>query len=115
MRFIGVCGGRNFDNRHLLARTMMDLGVDSFDVVVQGGANGADRLAKEWHESNNSGVAITVHANWNHQGKAAGFKRNGVIAALPLTFLVAFPGGNGTANMVALAKRRGIDVIEVQP
>ena len=82
------------------------------DVIVHGGARGADLLSGVWAEENHFQV-IEVPALWSH-GKGAGFARNEVIASLPLRLLIAFPGGNGTADMVRRAKAHGIEVLEAK-
>jgi YspA, cpYpsA-related SLOG family len=113
MTFVGVTGGRDYDNV-LFVRSILGQHFKLTDVLVQGGANGADALAKSWAEDHGHEV-VTAHANWKFRGKSAGHRRNAVIAALPLRLLIAFPGGAGTTGMVKLARAKGIEVLEVAP
>lgn len=78
--------------------------------VVQGGAKGADALARYWCASN--GVpCITIAAQWERYSKRAGSIRNGwMIDLVQVAFVIAFPGGAGTADMCRQAKAKGIKV-----
>ena len=109
MRYL-ICGGRDFQDRNWLYSEM-----DSYpDVtyVIQGGAKGADRLASEWAESRQIPQAV-YFADWKLFGRAAGPIRNKrMLEEGKPDVVVAFPGGNGTANMVAQAKKAGIKVYE---
>lgn len=90
-------------NEVLCARVALD------DVIVEGEARGADLLAAEWAIKTGTNL-IRVPANWARHGKGAGFRRNAVIASLPIAELIAFPGGNGTADMIKRARQKGISV-----
>lgn len=115
MNFVGVCGGRDFTKASVVFEALDRLLLPD-DVVVHGGATGADGLAKVWCLRRGRNYA-EVPALWKKpDGKldrSAGHRRNAVIAALPLRLLVAFPGGPGTASMVEMARDRGIPVAEV--
>lgn len=112
MTFVGVCGGREFADSFLVSRTL-DAHVRRGYVVVHGGAPGADSLADSWARCWGRGL-IRVPALWESFGKCAGFRRNAIIAALPLRLLIAFPGGAGTADMVERARSKGIPIIEAK-
>lgn len=44
-----VCGGRDFSDTALLARTLNDLSrTEIVDCIIEGGARGADRMAGYW-------------------------------------------------------------------
>lgn len=105
-----VCGGRAYRDKAFLDKFLSDflISVD-FDVLIEGGALGADRLAREWAMRTGVHVA-TVNAKWNH-GKGAGSSRNRAMLALKPGYVVAFPGGRGTQNMMAQAERAGVRVI----
>ncbi len=106
-----VTGGRDFYDSALLNKTLDFINPD---VVVEGGALGADRLALEWAHNNNKKV-ITVKALWSVNGKAAGPLRNGeMLRSHPDAILVAFPGGRGTANCVRQAKEMSRLVFKVE-
>jgi hypothetical protein len=104
-----VCGGRNYHDKAILFATLDKL--DAVDIVIQGGALGADALASIWAYERGVHCA-TVPALWSRYGKAAGAFRNRAMLALAPELVVAFPGGKGTASMVTLAKAHGIAVIE---
>lgn len=82
-------------------------------LIVQGGASGADSLAKRYAKINLI-ECVTVEADWNKHGKAAGPLRNKkMLEMYPDALVVAFPGGRGTTNCVTTAKVLGLDVMEV--
>lgn len=80
--------------------------------VVHGGAAGADRLADNWADKRN--VAITAYAI--RRPGEDGFQRNArMLREEPkIDLVVAFPGNNGTADMVKRARKAGLYVIEVK-
>ena len=81
-------------------------------IIIEGGARGADAAAWDFAVIN-----FTRHmqfkANWKRFGKAAGHFRNTqmLVDGKP-DLVIAFPGGEGTANMVSQAKADGVPVIE---
>lgn len=112
MRII-VCGGRGYHDReavfgalHYLAETYGWL------TIIEGGAKGADRLAREWALLCYHGL-VTIEAEWNALGSAAGSLRNEkmIISGKP-DGVVAFPGGPGTADMKRRAAQHGLPVWE---
>lgn len=105
-----VCGGRNW---HDLAatRSALDQLPHRPTIVIHGGARGADQLAGNWAVENGIHMA-RVDALWNEYGKSAGMRRNIVMLELRPDYCVAFPGGNGTADMVGLCMRENIPVWE---
>jgi UDP-N-acetylmuramoylalanine-D-glutamate ligase len=115
-----VCGGRDYCDYHEFDRRMDDLyswlgeGEDFGLTVIQGGAKGADFLAKGWAKS--LGFPCTEFpADWKKHGKAAGAIRNQqMLDEGKPDLVVAFPGGNGTKDMVSRARKAGIEVIEVE-
>lgn len=110
-----VCGARGFDDRKLLGRTLAQLHEAApIALVISGGAPGADRLAESW--ANHRHIPLCVFpANWHHEGKSAGPKRNQRMLDFGRPDLVvAFPGGPGTADMKAKARAAGVKVIEIQ-
>jgi hypothetical protein len=73
------------------------------DTIIEGGARGVDRFAREW--ANREGVAVeTYEADWEHLGRRAGVARNMEMARANPTLVLAFPGPNsvGTWSMVGL-------------
>ena len=107
-----VCGGRDYWDRETFDRAMhfASQWFTARFCIIEGGATGADTLAKEW--ANKRGVAVlTVAANWTLYGPQAGTLRNIWMQEFGLPDLViAFPGKFGTAGMVDIATQNGIDV-----
>ena len=109
-----VCGGRNYSDKAFLY-SFMDVGLTIKGLhIIVGGAPGADSLAEQW--ARDRGVPFTtVKADWSKYGKAAGPLRNRRMLEM-LGYgdrVIAFPGGNGTANIVKIAKMAQIPVYEV--
>lgn len=106
-----VCGGRDYTNGRRL-RFFLDMLEEPISVLIEGGARGADRLAKEWAEDRQVPVE-TYPADWDRHGRSAGYIRNQqMLKEGKPDLVVAFPGGRGTANMVALAQKAGVRVVQ---
>lgn len=109
-----ICGGRDFINRDLLfARLDYIHAKKPITMVVQGGAKGADLLAKEWAISRGIHCA-QVDALWDHNGRAAGPIRNQAMLLLRPDIVIAFAGGRGTKHMVYAAKAQEIPVLKIE-
>jgi hypothetical protein len=106
-----VCGGRNWCDYRLTADVLEAVAPT---VVVHGAARGADAMAGRWAREN--GVEERPYpANWRLHGRGAGFRRNQQMLDVEQPALVvAFPGGNGTADMVRRANARGVRVLSVE-
>lgn len=119
MRFL-VCGGRDFADYDFLAQTLSDAVAEFVSqgeqaLIIEGGARGADKLARQWAEKN--GVERhTFYANWDRDGKAAGPIRNQRMLEVGKPALViAFPGGRGTEDMICRAENAGVPVRRATP
>lgn len=78
--------------------------------IIEGGAGGADMRARWWGER--EGIKVTTcKADWNTHGRAAGMIRNREMADMLPDVVMACPGGRGTANMVEVAKAKGLHVV----
>lgn len=107
-RIILVTGGRDFTDQVRVTSALDGL-LAAPDLLIQGGAKGADRCALEWARTR--GVhPVTVEALWDFYKKPAGHKRNEAMLWLRPALCVAFPGGRGTDGMVDLCVRAGIPV-----
>jgi predicted Rossmann-fold nucleotide-binding protein len=110
-----VCGGRDYAAYARLCSTLDRLLVNRLPevVIIHGGASGADSLAGRYAAER--GLTCEVfEADWKTHGRAAGPIRNArMLAEGKPDTVVAFPGGRGTANMVALARAAGVTVREV--
>ncbi len=110
-----ICGGRGFANQELFDSAMAELvlsrGMPSR--VINGGALGADLMARKWAEGHDL-QSRTIAANWEVQGKAAGAIRNqDMLDHHHPDLVVAFPGGRGTADMVRRSRVAGVVVAEI--
>jgi predicted Rossmann-fold nucleotide-binding protein len=112
MRII-VTGGRDYTDARTVARVLAAYQAKhpGKHTLVHGGATGADTMA--------AAVAYTLDweveehlADWETHGKGAGPIRNKKMADAGADGLIAFPGGRGTANMIACARKAGIPVWE---
>ena len=108
-----VCGGRDYDDAAFLFRTLDDLYREhQFRDFMQGGARGADALAKDWAKTHPEIARWEYKAEWKKYGPAAGPIRNERMLEWGPDLVVAFAGGKGTAHMVRLARAAGVEVIE---
>lgn len=109
-----VCGGRDYTD-HIRVTTVLsklhsEAGIDG---VIEGGARGADRLAREWADRWHVPVE-TYEADWENQGSFAGPARNRrMLDEGKPDLVIAFPGGRGTADMVRKARKAGVEVVEI--
>lgn len=114
-----VTGGRDYSDVAAVERALSALRPG---LLIEGGANGADALARTWAAQH--GVQpLRADALWGFHRKAAGPIRNSAmvrVAALlkaggAEVIVVAFPGGSGTADCAEKARAAGLDVREVSP
>jgi hypothetical protein len=112
-RRVLVCGGRDFADRAYAFRTLNNLH-DSYEftTIIEGGARGADAIAREWAEGMDIPVE-TYPADWEAHGKQAGYLRNRkmLLDGKP-DLIVAFNGGKGTKMMVTIAKNANVPVMK---
>lgn len=111
MKFIATTGGRSYDNKEHVKKTMDSVAKIFGELkVLHGDAPGADKLVADWCEEN--GIQhITFFANWSKFGKLAGPLRNRAMLDHKPEALIAFPGGKGTDNCKYQAKKLGIPLI----
>lgn len=119
MRVI-VTGGRQYADPAHVWRTLdnIDRDLDQIRCVIDGASDdvtgpyvGADYWGHQWALARTR-PAMRYHADWRTYGRAAGPIRNQrMIDDGKPHLIVAFPGGNGTHNMIALAEKAGIEVI----
>lgn len=112
MKRVLVCGGRDYDNLGLVLSVLSER-VTPDTVIIEGGASGADFLAKCVGKYLGATVE-TYPANWSKYGKAAGMIRNKqMLDEGRPDLVVAFPGGFGTKGMIRLAREAGVDVLDM--
>jgi len=105
-------GGRDYQDRamvHLICDLLM--ADDSNAFSVGDCPTGADLFVRERITSTTRIVKVFI-AEWTLYGKPAGPRRNAAMLE-DADVLIAFPGGVGTADCVAKARRAQIPVIEV--
>lgn len=111
-----VCGGRDYQDYERVCAALGSLNnKHGIELIIEGGANGADAHAAVWAR-NNSIQGCTFHACWDALGKKAGPVRNqNMLKFGNPDCVVAFKGGAGTQGMIKLAKAQGVKVWEVTP
>lgn len=109
-----VCGGRDYNN-YSTVKNVLDYYAKQYDLtIIHGGARGADSLATQWFEETKDCVLIICPAKWLTYGKKAGPIRNQyMLETFKPDMVIAFPGGNGTAHMVKIARNAGVKITEV--
>ena len=132
VRRFAVTGGRNFDDPLAVAIALLHFPPDA--VLVHGAAMGADTACAE-HWTLRGRKTEAHPARWSdpcqpsckpghrriRQGipdafcPAAGVYRNQQMIDSGLDWLVAFPGGKGTRDMVARCKAAGVLINVVKP
>jgi len=109
-----ACGGRDYADGARVDRILTTIHAAlQVDDLIHGGANGADALAASW--AVRAGVRVREYqADWQALGRAAGPSRNTAMLMACPALVVAFPGGRGTADMVAQAGKAGVPVWTVK-
>ena len=87
------------------------------DIIIEGGAKGADAIAKEYAHKTFRKV-IEVKAEWDKYGKKAGGIRNSIMLAMKPDLVLAFSNDlsndKGTRDTVNKATKKGIKVLWVR-
>lgn len=114
-----VTGGRNFGDRAMIRRNLLPFELG--DILVVGGANGLDEIARQiWHVEKELPYVV-MPASWKRTGKAAGPMRNmAMIKGLALApyallvpeLIIAFPGGTGTNHAKTFGAEFGTRVVD---
>lgn len=122
-----ICGGRDYADYHRLSDVLNSLCYNrkwimknEIDgnwlpnvIVISGKAKGADTLAIDWAVVNWCDF-IEFPAQWKAYGKQAGPIRNQqMLDEGKPDIVIAFPGGNGTRDMVRRTRKAGVEVIEI--
>lgn len=121
-----VCGGRDFADKLLFHRTMLDVvpwhTPDAYGNTLPKGVTiihgdcrtGADRMADDWAVVHWCANIMAFPADWKVYGRAAGPIRNQrMLDEGRPDLVIAFPGGRGTADMIRRAKAAGVEVREI--
>ena len=108
-----VCGGRDYYDAETMEKVLANCLVPDTDVVIHGGARGADALAGDI-AGRVLGFPVEVYpADWYSHGKAAGPIRNQKMLDTGIDLVLAFPGGRGTADMIRRARKAGVKVRKI--
>ena len=110
-----VAGGREFDDYELLSKEICKLIVDTrTDSIISGTARGADSLGAQYANEHFIPL-ISMPADWNRYGKAAGYRRNEEMAKVADACLCFWDGeSKGTKHMIDLAKEYDLHLIIVK-
>ena len=105
-----VTGDRDWADCGLVWQELEAL--DDVELVIQGGARGADACARKWAEG--CGISKTVDAKWKQYGKAAGVIRNSEMLDMNPDLVLAFHDSietsKGTKDCVEKARKKGLSV-----
>lgn len=127
-----ICGGRHYNDWKRF-NALLDAihAQNGISCIIQGGATGADWLARVWAGNNavncqsfpaeweNLDVA-NCKVKWRQDGKPynalAGFNRNQeMIEFGEPDLMLAFPGGEGTADMTRRTVAAGVATLRINP
>lgn len=116
MKYLLIAGSRSFEDRDLFNRVTEEIidGDERFTVIVEGGAAGADTMAREYAEAHDMKYE-EFKPDWKQYGRAAGPKRNDKM----VQFIKERNGtalyfwdeeSKGTKQCIDSAKRKGIEI-----
>lgn len=103
---LAVVGSRTFNNYKLLEEEL-DKITEGVEIIITGGALGADSLASIYARENNIPEKLYL-PDWQTFGKSAGIRRNTLIVD-NCDYLIAFWDGKskGTKDSLDKAKKQG--------
>jgi precorrin-6x reductase len=104
-----ICGSRDWTDVPTVEDAIAALPIRT--VVIEGGADGADKIARQ--AARRAGLHVaTVAALWERFSKGAGARRNRAMLHLRPDKVIAFHknGSPGTADMIAAARAAGVPV-----
>jgi hypothetical protein len=105
-----VCGSRTWTDADTLRERIGQLRADHGDIVITGGAPGADTIAASVAYRLGLHVA-TMPALWHVHGNFAGLIRNGQMLRLRPDLVLAFSHGTrGTQDTIDRARAAGVPV-----
>ena len=109
-----IAGSRTITNPHVIAKAIAQADWE-ISCVVSGTARGVDKLGEQWAEAN--GVDIDRYpAQWDTHGKAAGYRRNVVMAENADAAIVIWDGkSKGAKHMIDIAKAHNLRLLTYSP
>ena len=108
-----VCGDRNWVDYEYIAKVLDELVLSDNDLIIEGDARGADRLAGLWAEEN--GVPhVRIMALWEKYGRAAGPIRNRKMLheyrpELVIAFHDDIDHSKGTMDMITISNNAKVE------
>lgn len=109
-----VCGGRKYNDIRNVYMSLDEFHAETpIAELMQGGATGADYIAKTWAESRGV-TSHTIKADWQKNGRAAGPMRNGEMLKWGPDVVIAFPGEIGTEDMIKKATKAKVRVVKFE-
>lgn len=104
-----VTGSREWEDEAAIDTVLRELAPS---LVVQGGARGADTIARRWAEAYDV-PSVTVEADWKREGRRAGVLRNcRMLRHYPFATVAAFPlEGPGTFHCMREAEALGMRLV----
>ena len=110
-RRVLICGSRDWSSVQAIEDRIQQLPADT--LIIQGGAKGADEIAR-WAGVEAGHFVVEVNCadeHWEAFGKRAGYLRNCAMLDLEPDVVIAFStGSKGTQLTIDEARRRGIRV-----
>ena len=108
-----IAGSRSFQDYEMLKERcdlLLKYKAEKSIEIISGTAHGADALGERYAIERGYKL-IRMPANWEQEGRSAGYKRN-VAMAEKADALIAFWDGKsrGTEHMIRIAKDRGLQV-----
>lgn len=108
-----IAGSRSCTDMQVLLNAMQFCGWIP-DVVLSGGAKGADELGELWATENKIPIEQYL-ADWNKYGKSAGYRRNIEMAKNANSLIALWDGkSKGTKHMIDIAQKQGLHVFVYQ-
>lgn len=111
-----VCGGRHFEDAEMVHHELTALHWRKpISVVVHSSIAGVGIIAEAW--ARRHGIAVVRYPpNWEFYGKKAeGLRSDFMLTDSRPDFVVAFPGGRHTADLVQRAINVGLAVLAIPP
>jgi hypothetical protein len=108
-----VCGGRYYDHWTFIVNVLDSVHArHPVTLLIEGGATGADSLARRWAIARGIEVA-TYRANWDrYEHRAVLIRNSQMLREGRPELVVAFKGGRGTAHMVTIAAAALVPVLK---
>lgn len=105
-----VCGGRGYTGTGHVFSVLDDMHrLEPITLIIHGASGKTDFNADEWARRNVV-PCLRVPADWKQHGSSAGPIRNRQMLKAKPALVVAFPGGAGTADMIAAAQAAKVPV-----